>query len=721
MANYNLVINSKFQPFSFERYLQPVQIYNTAYREVGDAIGELATKASVWERLANDQRDQEVYEQYKAYADDLKAQADRLAKEGLTAVNRKSVMDMKTRYGNEIVPIELAYEARQKQAEEQQKIYNENPYARFSRIAYDTKLADYIRNPQLGYETQYGNLITKRVADAVKNYADTMIRSGNWASTASGQLLERIVTTGLTPEDVQTIMNNKEAFPEIQQLIDNVIESSGVRNWSNKKVAEEFEKLAYEGVFAGMGKQSIDTQKDADYLNDYEEWKWNKERAEAEGQGGEEELEGESVYFPEFELSTENKDTDFIDIAGLTSTENLLETDATRQIDSQIAQLEEENERLNADYTDQNARMASGYMMSNRQVNTAVMNMLNIKKQNLESKLRSMKQELEEASDNNTRSSLTENIKRTEEDILDIKAQMSGLADRTAQRSSIRGKIQQLKNEKQSIQNTLNKYKEKYSHLSVDPTTAIQLGIALDKEQSLSSQNANLFTLGDDNNATSHILSTALRAARSASNTEIYKVEDNGSLSLLDKDDLPKSEDIDNLDLVITNRGFMYTDSNGDKYLIKSTKDTSRRAKEVESIDKYLTDFSNSKEKVYDVGDDEDGGNIFINGRLYNEKAIAKFIIQNKEDGVVEEIAQGTLAATFTQKNGDRIKVVVYDANSNNPKLAYTSMYDVLSGSPAKAETMRKYRSYIGIRLHEDWVNRKPSSTLPKEESLIIQ
>ena len=41
MANYELVVNSKFQPFSFERYIQPYQIYGQAYREVENTLGEV--------------------------------------------------------------------------------------------------------------------------------------------------------------------------------------------------------------------------------------------------------------------------------------------------------------------------------------------------------------------------------------------------------------------------------------------------------------------------------------------------------------------------------------------------------------------------------------------------------------------------------------------------------------------------------------------------------
>ena len=76
MANYSLVVNSKFQPFSFERYIQPYQMYGEAYKEVENALGELATKASIWDKLANEQTDEKAYSMYKKYANDLRDAAD---------------------------------------------------------------------------------------------------------------------------------------------------------------------------------------------------------------------------------------------------------------------------------------------------------------------------------------------------------------------------------------------------------------------------------------------------------------------------------------------------------------------------------------------------------------------------------------------------------------------------------------------------------------------
>jgi hypothetical protein len=122
MANYSLVANSKFQPFSFERYIQPYQIYGEAYREVENSLTELATKANIWEKMANEQTDSDAYKMYKTYANDLEKQAGQLAREGLNAASRRDMLNMRARYSKEITPIDTAYKKREELAKEQRAL-----------------------------------------------------------------------------------------------------------------------------------------------------------------------------------------------------------------------------------------------------------------------------------------------------------------------------------------------------------------------------------------------------------------------------------------------------------------------------------------------------------------------------------------------------------------------------------------------------------------------
>lgn len=272
MANYNLVVNSKFQPFSFERYIQPYQMYEEAYKNVENALGELSANASVWEKLANEQTDKEVYDMYKAYADDLNRSVEDLTKYGLNASSRRDLLNLRSRYRKEITPIEQAFNLRRQHIDEQRKMRQADNTVEFDMDASTARLIDYINNPSMTYTPVSKGLVTKRVADAVKNYSNTMLRNPSaWRNTASGQLLERIQQYGLTNADVQEIINNPNAFPEIQKLISDVVESTGVESWNKPKVLEAVKAAAREGLFAGLGKTIVDVQKNSNYLNDYEQ------------------------------------------------------------------------------------------------------------------------------------------------------------------------------------------------------------------------------------------------------------------------------------------------------------------------------------------------------------------------------------------------------------------------------------------------------------------
>lgn len=136
MANYNLVIDSTFQPFSFERYIQPLTIYGEAYNSLEGALTELSTKAGEFEALAESEKlrngeNSATYKRYSTYSQDLKKQADELATRGLGIGNRKALMDLKTRYSTEIKPIQEAKDTLKTLMDERRKLEIANPTLKY--------------------------------------------------------------------------------------------------------------------------------------------------------------------------------------------------------------------------------------------------------------------------------------------------------------------------------------------------------------------------------------------------------------------------------------------------------------------------------------------------------------------------------------------------------------------------------------------------------------
>ena len=169
MPNYSLVVNSTFQPFSFERYLQPYQIYGEAYHNVEDAYNQMNIQANAIASMADEVDDPETYAQYKRYEESLRKQADDLYNNGLTPGSRQGMLDMRSRYASEIVPIKNAIERRNQLAEEQRKAKLANPtlmYQRdFNTRSKETSLDRFLEDSNYGYgDTASGALITQQAA-----------------------------------------------------------------------------------------------------------------------------------------------------------------------------------------------------------------------------------------------------------------------------------------------------------------------------------------------------------------------------------------------------------------------------------------------------------------------------------------------------------------------------------------------------------------------------
>lgn len=261
MPNYSLVINSQFKPFSYQEMLAPTLMATQAHQELENQYGELATKASVWEEMANEQTDPYAYKMYKTYANDLEEQAGQLAREGLNAASRRDMLNMRARYSKEITPIEQAYTARQKQAEEQQKALLQDPTLMLSRRAATTSLDDYIRNPQLAYEAYSGKLITAQAASAASALAKEMQeKPRKWRSILGNSYYETMMQKGFSSQAVlQAIQDNPNAAPQLTRIVEDAINSSGVRNWGDQATIARAIDYAKQGLWSAVGETQYQT------------------------------------------------------------------------------------------------------------------------------------------------------------------------------------------------------------------------------------------------------------------------------------------------------------------------------------------------------------------------------------------------------------------------------------------------------------------------------
>ena len=268
-GNYGLVVDSRFKARSFDDLIKPLAMYTQEYNTLEQGINELDTKASIWENMANEQTDKNAYRIYKNYADDLRSAADQLASQGLSKMSRPALMALKSRYSKEIVPIEQAYNTRQKQAEEQQKALLQDPTLMFSRRAATTSLDDYINNPQLAYDAYSGKLLTAQAATAAQALAKQMRDNPRkWRDILHGAYYETLMQKGFTSQDVlEAIQRSPQAKQELLKIMDDVVGSSKIANWKDPEALRRAYEYAGQGLWSGVGETQYQMVQNPDHLN----------------------------------------------------------------------------------------------------------------------------------------------------------------------------------------------------------------------------------------------------------------------------------------------------------------------------------------------------------------------------------------------------------------------------------------------------------------------
>lgn len=262
MAATYLTIGSKFKPFSYDELVRPLQEATEAHQALETEYADLDTKAGVWENIANEQTDPVAYRMYKQYSDDLRAQADTLATQGLTPGARQNLMRMKGRYSQEITPIENAYTRRRTLSDEQRKALAENPTLMFQRDVNTMSLDDFIANPELDYGASYsGALLTQQVSNAAANLRREMQNNPRkWQSILEGQYYESLMRTGFTSDEInKAIAGAEDANPILTGIVNDVLSSSGMSSWADESTMLKARAYANQGLWGAIGETSYDT------------------------------------------------------------------------------------------------------------------------------------------------------------------------------------------------------------------------------------------------------------------------------------------------------------------------------------------------------------------------------------------------------------------------------------------------------------------------------
>ena len=229
MANYSLVSNAVFQPFTYQELAAPLDRQDAYHESLMQQYEQLSDKADVLEAMGANDRDNKsgAYTKYKSYSDRLRKEADNLYQFGLNTESRQRLSDLRRMYNQEIVPIQNAWNKREEEAKMQLTAKMQNPSLMFTRDAANSSLDTYLANPTGGFGVINKATITAQMAGMAKNLAEQILRQGS-NEGIDEFTFKHISKYGLDANLINAWIQNPESYPTLTNMMNQVLAANGV-------------------------------------------------------------------------------------------------------------------------------------------------------------------------------------------------------------------------------------------------------------------------------------------------------------------------------------------------------------------------------------------------------------------------------------------------------------------------------------------------------------
>lgn len=246
----NIIIDSKFQPFSMEEMLKPVLMADQEHKSIEEGLAELGTNAATLEQALDAQREEEAYNLYHNYNKDLKNYAGDLAARGLDQSSRRNLLGMKRRYGSDIATVQQAVKRRMELSQMQQEARLRDSTMLFNTPASAISVDTIMRDPATTFSSFSGNTLMQMSAAAASALSKEMENKPlKWESILGEQYYQALQRTGFSKEEVlNAIQNNEKASRELMNIKESIFEASGIKDWNNKVAKDQ----AMEHINAGL-------------------------------------------------------------------------------------------------------------------------------------------------------------------------------------------------------------------------------------------------------------------------------------------------------------------------------------------------------------------------------------------------------------------------------------------------------------------------------------
>jgi hypothetical protein len=226
-GGYNFVIDSSFTPMSLQEMLVPFTAYKDAFEKTEEAYVELSDKSNKFkylsEQLPEGSKARQIYE---GYADTLASQAEDLARNGLTAGNKRALTSLKRRYSGEIGRLEKADEALQKEKEMRRArgLQDSSMLYAIDNMGID----DFLDGNTPNLYGISGTELYTRGAAAGKAASSRVFSAGEGGKTLGGYFRDYVQKMGYNAETIARFRQDASAIPELQRAAEDILAERGV-------------------------------------------------------------------------------------------------------------------------------------------------------------------------------------------------------------------------------------------------------------------------------------------------------------------------------------------------------------------------------------------------------------------------------------------------------------------------------------------------------------
>ena len=260
-----LVIDSKFRPFSYDELVKPLTQYKEAYDKVEEQYSDLVSQTEQWKDIANRTKSPEAYAMYSKFANDLNNIVDDFSR-GMTLQNRSQLMSMKRRYSSEILPIARASEAMKEANDLRVK---SGPDAIFEVGEYNS-LDQFLHGKTANNRSQSRDALTKRTAAITEAVMASAMKDPEFKKALGNQYWEIVQHTGDSYANLKAaIANNPQAQNRFAEIKAQMMKEAGYDRY-DAMGKQAIESAINTGLYAGLDKPVRSFQANQNFMSDYQ-------------------------------------------------------------------------------------------------------------------------------------------------------------------------------------------------------------------------------------------------------------------------------------------------------------------------------------------------------------------------------------------------------------------------------------------------------------------